>query len=65
MVKYHMHMLYILKGLPFGNPTQMIKETDIHDLALLCRCDRLGRTGADLETESENYNKFLSKIEAL
>ncbi|NLJ97402.1 MAG: HDIG domain-containing protein [Clostridiales bacterium] len=60
MVKYHMHMLYVLKGLPFGNPSQMIKDTDIHDLALLCRCDRLGRIGADLNKEIDNYNRFIN-----
>lgn len=64
MVKYHMHMLYILKGLPYGNPIQMVKETDIHDLALLCRCDRLGRIGANVKEETENYNLFLSKLKA-
>lgn len=65
MVKYHMHMLYVLKGLPFGNPKQMIKDTDIHDLALLCRCDRLGRMGADIEEEEKNYKDFLERVKVL
>lgn len=65
MVKYHMHMLYILKGLPFGNPSQMVKETDTHDLALLCRCDRLGRVGANVGEEMENYKNFLNKIKTI
>ena len=43
----------------------MIKETDIHDIALLCRCDRLGRKGADIEAEDQNYRKFLEKIKVL
>lgn len=62
LIKYHMHMLYVLKGLPFGNPTQMIKDTDIHDLALLCSCDRLGRIGADIDVEASNYNRFIEII---
>lgn len=62
MVKYHMHMLYVLKELPFGNPRQMIKDTDIHDIALLCRCDRLGRIGANEEEEVNNYFDFLNKL---
>lgn len=62
MVKYHMHMLYVLKGLPFGNLSQMIKDTDINDLALLCRCDRLGRIGADIQEETNNYNRFIQII---
>lgn len=65
MVKYHMHMLYVLKRLPFGNPKQMIKEVDLHDIALLCRCDRLGRIGADIEAETKNYKDFLKIIQAL
>lgn len=63
LVKYHMHMLYVLKGLPFGNPSQMIKDTDIHDIALLCKCDRLGRIGVDVEAEEKNYRDFLKLIQ--
>jgi putative nucleotidyltransferase with HDIG domain len=65
MVRYHMHMLYILKGLPFANPTGMTKETNTKDLALLCRCDRLGRIGADIELEYKNYEEFLKIIKNL
>ncbi|NLO10262.1 MAG: HDIG domain-containing protein [Clostridiales bacterium] len=64
MVKYHMHMLYVLKGLPFGNPARMIEETNIHDIALLCRCDRLGRIGADIEAEHKNYKEFLKVLQS-
>lgn len=63
MVKYHMHMLYVLKNLPFGNRIKMISDTDIHDLALLCRCDRLGRIGADKEEETNNYYEFLKRCQ--
>ncbi len=59
MVRYHMHMLYVLKKLPFGDPSQMVKDIDIHEIALLCRCDRLGRVGADREEEIKNYKEFL------
>lgn len=62
MVKYHMHMLYVLKKLPFGNLTQMLKDTDIHDLALLCKCDRMGRIGADVELENNNYERFIKIV---
>lgn len=64
MVKYHMHMLYVLKGLPFGNPARMIEETNINDIALLCRCDRLGRIGADIEAEYKNYKEFLKMLQS-
>ena len=62
MVKYHMHMLYVLKGLPFGNPAQMKKDTDLHDIALLCKCDRLGRIGVDVEAEEKKYREFIQLI---
>lgn len=65
LVRYHMHMLYVLKGLPFGNPKQMVKDTDIHDIALLCRCDRMGRMGVDREEEEKNYKEFLKSIQRL
>jgi len=64
LVRYHMHMLYVLKGLPFGDVDRLKKETDIHDLALLCRCDRLGRTGADIEEETRNYELFVEKLKS-
>ena len=64
LVKYHMHMLYVLKNLPFGDPQRMLKEVDPHELALLCRCDRLGRKGVDRQTEEDNYRKFAARIKA-
>ena len=62
LVKYHMHMLYILKKLPYGNPGMMLQEVSPQEIALLCRCDRLGRTGADLQEEESNYRDFVSII---
>ncbi|HKL78908.1 MAG TPA: HDIG domain-containing protein [Mobilitalea sp.] len=62
LVKYHMHMLYVLKNLPYGDPQMMIKEVDPHEIALLCRCDRLGREGVDRQAEEENYRLFATRI---
>lgn len=59
LVRYHMHMLYILKGLPHGDLKGLLRDVDIHEIALLCRCDRLGRTGADRLAEDEEYREFL------
>lgn len=64
-VRYHMHMLYVLKKLPFGNLKGMIKDVDLDELALLCRCDRLGRIGADREKEEENYLQFLEEVKSM
>lgn len=62
LVKYHMHMLYVLKKLPFGDPKRMLQEVDPQEIALLCRCDRFGREGADYREEEENYREFISLI---
>ena len=62
LVKYHMHILYVLKKLPYGNPKRMLEEVDSQEIALLCRCDRLGRKGADHREEEANYREFISVI---
>ena len=43
LVKYHMHHLYILKNLSYGNTEEMIKNVDLNDMILLFISDRLGR----------------------
>ena len=65
LVKYHMHMLYILKRLPFGDNNGLISSVDIQDIALLGFCDRLGRTGVKRDEVREDYLKFYSTLEAL
>lgn len=62
LVRYHMHMLYVLKNLPHGNILGLLREVDIHDIALLCKCDRLGRAGADRSGEEADYQNFLSRL---
>ena len=57
-----MHMLYILKNLPFADMKNLLKEVDIDDMALLSKCDRLGRTGANTEEEETSYKEYLSKL---
>lgn len=61
LVRYHMQILYVVKNLPFQDIAGMSKNTDIVDVALLSYCDRLGRTGADKDTERENVLLFLEK----
>ena len=63
LIRYHMHMLYILKNLPFQDRKGLLQRVSIHELALLCRCDRLGRTGADADEEFSNYEKLLTALE--
>jgi len=63
LVRYHMHMLYVLKALPYEDITNLLKRVDIQEIALLCKCDRLGRTGAQRNLEEENYKEFLTKLQ--
>lgn len=63
LVKYHMHPLYVLKNLPFGNIQDMKIETEIKEIALLGFCDRMGRLGSNLEEEQNNYQEFLKKCQ--
>ncbi len=62
LVRYHMHILYVLKDLNFGNVEMMKKKVDLHELALLGLCDRLGRLNVNQKEEEENIKVFLSKI---
>jgi putative nucleotidyltransferase with HDIG domain len=59
LVKYHMHILYVLKDLPFKDMEGMKRDVDVFDVALLGFCDRLGRKGSDLEAEKTNMKNFL------
>lgn len=61
LVKYHMHILYVLKDLTFGNVERMRQEVDLNELALLGLCDRLGRLRVNQEEEEENIRTFLAK----
>jgi putative nucleotidyltransferase with HDIG domain len=65
LVRYHMHMLYVLKKLPYADVENLIKRVNINELSLLCRCDRMGRTGVDREAEEDEYQEFLSKLEQI
>lgn len=64
LVRYHMHMLYVLKNLPFGDLSALRQETDAEEIALLCLCDRLGRLDPDRTSEEQNRQTFLRRIKA-
>ncbi len=65
LVRYHMHILYVLKKLPYGDIKGMLKRVDKNDLALLCRCDRLGRGGVDKKAEEVQYLEFKNILDKL
>lgn len=59
LVRYHMHILYVVKGLPYADIPGMLERGDVADIALLGLCDRLGRTGADSAAEASTIERFL------
>ncbi len=65
LVRWHMHILYVLKNLPFGDVKAMKEQANIEEVALLGLCDRLGRLGADREKEEKNISEFLCKCKML
>ncbi len=62
LVRYHMHMLYVLRRLPFSDLTGLLHKVDVEEIALLCLCDRLGRKGADIAAERKEYGEFLKLL---
>lgn len=64
MVRWHMQILFVVKGLPFANVKRMASEVSIEEIALLGFCDRLGRGELTLEKKQEEertIEKFLVK----
>ncbi len=61
LVRYHMQILYVAKGLPFADIKGMKQRTDIREVALIGLCDRLGRTHADREKEEQNIARFVAQ----
>jgi putative nucleotidyltransferase with HDIG domain len=62
LVRYHMHLLYVLRDLPFADIASLRRDVSPQDLALLCLCDRLGRLGADPGEEAADIARFLARI---
>lgn len=65
MVRWHMQVLFVVKGLPFADIKGMLADLDLDEIALLCYCDRMGRGGMDREKrskEEENIQKFISLV---
>jgi len=68
LIRYHMHLLYIVNKLPFADLEGIKKFTDIKDISIIFLCDRLGRGGLnekdirEIEYEvKEFYRKFSDK----
>lgn len=62
LVRFHMHILFVVKNMPFGDIKGLKAHTNLQEIALLGLCDRLGRTNSDIKKEEENVELFLSKL---
>ncbi|HHW46238.1 MAG TPA: HDIG domain-containing protein [Clostridiales bacterium] len=58
LIRWHMQVLHVSKGLPFAEIKPMLAQTDVEEIALLGLCDRLGRLNADVERETESIKAF-------
>ena len=64
MVRWHMQILFVVKGLPFADIGRMASEVSIDEVALLGLCDRLGRGDMTInkrKEEEKNIKTFLEK----
>ena len=64
MVRWHMQILFVTKGLPFADIRKMAAEVSIDEVALLGLCDRLGRGDMTLDKkliEEKSIVTFLEK----
>ncbi len=61
LVRYHMQILYVVRGLPFADMARMLRSVDVHEIALLGLCDRLGRANCDRDKEKYEVMVFLRK----
>ena len=53
MVRWHMQILFVAKGLPFADIGRMVSEVSIDEVALLGLCDRLGRGDMTIDKKQE------------
>lgn len=65
LVRYHMHILYVVNNLPYKDMEGMRKSTDINEVALLGLCDRLGRLGSNQSKEEDTVQTFLKKCKQI
>jgi len=61
LIRWHMQILFVVKGLPFADIKTMKQQIDINEVALLGLCDRLGRLNGDREEEEQNIRTFIQK----
>ena len=65
LVRFHMHHIYILKNLPFGNIDELIKINNINDIILLFACDKLGRGEQTVKDKKRVFEEVLRILDIL
>lgn len=65
LVKFHMHHIYILKNLPFGNIEKLIETNNVNDIVMLFLCDKLGRGGQNNEDKKRVFEEVLSILDII
>ena len=58
LVRYHMHVLFITKDLPYADRKGLLANVDIKDVALLGYADRMGRTKVDRDRVRKDVETF-------
>lgn len=53
LIRYHMHLLFVIKNMPYGDEKSMIKEVDLDDLSYVFLADRLGRGNVTIEDKEK------------
>ena len=61
LVRYHMQILFVVKGQAYADLKGMKKRTDLQEVALLGLCDRLGRDTQNKDEEERNIMLFIQK----
>lgn len=64
LVRWHMQILFVVKSMKFAQIEAMRKEVNIHEVALLGYCDRMGRLNAEGKIEEENIRIFIEKCQS-
>lgn len=62
MVRWHMQILFVVKDMPFADVQAMKQQVDIKEVAILGKCDRLGRLGVNRKEVEDSIQKFIKKI---
>ena len=58
LVRYHMHILFVVRDLPYADKKGLLRKTDVREVAMLGYCDRMGRTNQDERKVREDIELF-------